>query len=292
MFCFFDQQGRPTGRRLNPLCEHNNHDDINVVPLEIQGIQYLVVSCYKCKRIRLRDPEHPTSEPIVAYLGDVHHMCLGPEHTLYAVSGIHSGSGGIVSVLDCTRIKFIQKKQLPRLPKPVGVEDMRYLPGHDLIVVSSWLKYRVRAFSSGSANIIWDKSDFCPPEQLSGSRGLVHLADHNMLLVGDHWSNRITVLSTKNELSVIQTLELGSDIHETYDLGFTDGFLVQLYRSKDEQVKVNYFKVTSKHLCQKANVLRFLHFASPNFSPPSYSQTTDLFQVLSEGVPEEGNKCM
>ena len=130
-FYILNKDRKSASQTMKGLCPHHRLS-IDILPLKIQDIQYLAVSCSEYNNIHLIDIFKPKDKPLAAYKGynDLGTMCLGPSDTIYTANRL----SGQVSQLDCTTTNFIQKDSMKYKIKP---SHMCYVPSSELLVLSS-----------------------------------------------------------------------------------------------------------------------------------------------------------
>ena len=189
----FNKKGIHGGYVQAEFCKHNLNN--YVLPISIQGIEYLTVSCDVCCNIRLINLQDSSQEPIIAYSGDgtkeVGPMCLGSNGIIYTRVNV----GGKISILDCRTTQFKLKARLPVIG---GMQAWHicYIDKADLIVVSSWHRNSIYAISS-KGEIVWKRSGIVDNRKIS-PRGMLYIAGEDILVVGDYGNNRLLLLSGNN----------------------------------------------------------------------------------------------
>ena len=193
---FYNPDMTSTGHMAQYPCEHRTHLNVNpykLLPITIEGKEYIAVSCNECHMIHLINPEDLNQELVVAYegnAGDMGPMCLGPALTLYVV-GKYSGH---VSLLDCTSTRFNLKAKLFQINN-LFPDVICYIEDDDLIVLSSLFHRRICAVRSSDGHIVWEISEQIVNGKEWRPQGLTFLHDPDLLLVGDWGKERIIILS-------------------------------------------------------------------------------------------------
>ena len=172
-------------RSIPALCQHEGDTNLLRVIINIQD--YLAISCYYCKKIRLYNM---TTGEITTAFNDPNyypgHMCHGDTGQIYVV---HNEKGSVsIQQLDCSRPQF-------RLIKTIqsGMVDyfaICYINRHGLLTVSDYSPGVVRAVSCETENVVWELTGRvdgveCEPQ------GMLYSPHHNALLIADGNNCRI-----------------------------------------------------------------------------------------------------
>ena len=205
-FYIFNSNGRFSGRSIDTLCRHDLFN--NILPLTINGREYLCNSCYICGNIRLIDVQ--SKEVTIAYYAGVWNMCLGEKGSLYMVSNEK------VSILDVTRKNFTLQYTFPNIENALP-DNMCYIGESGLLVLSSRKKL-FHAVNTQDGSTIWDAYTQSIDKTGLEVSGLIYHPGTKMLVVGDHVNNMLIVVNSGTG-QLIGSEQLRSRIYDVHLTG-------------------------------------------------------------------------
>ena len=223
-----------TGRSLKGLCKHSE-EKLDILSVVIKDIveknEFLAVSCWKCKYIKLINIEDPSKKPILAYEGDgVGPMWKGDEDI------ICTASNQKLLILGCRATQFELQRTIPVDLDNQPVQ-LHYIPKSDIFLLSSLL---VEWGVSGAGDIIWQKSGMIDKKEFN-PRGMVLVPELNSFLVADHPNQRLLVISIQDG-DILQTLPVESLWIQNLHL-IDDKLLI--HHDSSSTVKLSYYSVSS-----------------------------------------------
>ena len=196
------QEGHVIENRVKPLCVYNPY---NLLRVQVAGREYLAVSCWHCRHIKLMNLNKQTGsssesglmryEMITAFSGEfVSRMCLGEENRLFVQS-----SDGVVLELDTSTTTFTKVKTIS-IGHQLSYYGLCYEPDpYRLLVVSG--ESEVRAVSCDNNEVVWT----------SGYKGsLLYIPNHDVIILA-RYDNKIVVLNPDSG-SDIQCVELPYEV--------------------------------------------------------------------------------
>ena len=188
LFQFPLQKERLTEKQIEPSCTHSV---LYLLFVQVEGHEYLALSCYCCKYIKLVNLNKQKGgifrwfssgsqiqyEVITAFSGEkVYRMCHGEENRLFVES-----SGDVILELDTSTTTF-------KILRTINIgwgRGLCYVPDpHRLMVII--LKNEVRAVSCDDKNIVWRRNLFC--------NSLLYVPSHDVILVTDRSENKSVCL--------------------------------------------------------------------------------------------------
>ena len=184
-FYFFNSDGQFSGRSIDTLCRHDLFN--NILPLTINGGEYLCNSCYICGNICLINLQ--SNEVTIAYYAEEWKMCLGEKGSLYMVSD------GKISILDVTRTSFTLQYTFPDIEN-VMPDNMCYIGESGLLVFSS-MKKLFHAVNTQDGCTVWDAYTQSIDKTGCELLGLIYHPGTRMLVVGDHVNNLLMIVDSE-----------------------------------------------------------------------------------------------
>ncbi len=195
-------------RTLRLPCEHNS--DIGILPIVIDGSEYLAISCIDCQEIYLRSLDGtkvPSARNLSAYKNKAWHypgcMFQNEAGTLFVENCVKYGEP--VMLLDCSSVPFKFKSKIAN--SGMGcMFDMcySYSRENELLVLTDRVPAAAGAVEVKSGVLYWKltgeiEGSICDPH------GVCSLAEGN-ILVADGRNSRLLVLSPTGH--VLQTIVL------------------------------------------------------------------------------------
>ena len=226
-------------REVKRLCDHDN---VYVLPITVNNIEQLAVSCHACRIIKLynldtlqlttafHDPKY--------YPGRMSHGENGKMHVVQQVCG----SVPILE-LDCSEEMFSGPCKIVQSEITVPY-SMHYIPSpHRLIVLSLNIPpTTIQAVSAERGEKVWEVKGQVDGVECN-PHGLLFSPQHQVLLVADGTNKRLLVLNPGNG-SHLQTIQLG---HVLDDDVITELCLHQnkllVRHNAESKVRVSYFFV-------------------------------------------------
>ena len=183
------QEGSFVKKKIKPPCEHG---DPYLLCLQVAGQEYLALSCYECKHIKLMslnkqlNSDSPIHyEMITAFKGEeVDRMCHGEKKRIFVQS-----AGGAILELNTSTTTFTEVRRI----RTGRGYSLCYVPDpHRLIVVRDGNE--VRAVSCDN-NVMW---------RITGHPGrLLYLPSHDAILVYERDAVVVLNPETGSELKSI-----------------------------------------------------------------------------------------
>ena len=217
------------------LCKHP--DITSILPITIEGQEFLAIACIYCNRIRLCNMN--TGEITTAFHDPRYYpgrMCHGDTGQIYVV---HNVKGGFpILQLDCSHPQFSLIKTIQSGMKKYYA--ICYIPTHRLIAISSNEDPKmVQAVSCDTEKVMW---------QLIGSvdgvechpHGMMYSPQHDTLLITDGINCRVLVLNS-HDGSVRQVISLSDDMCVTELCLYEKQVVMQ--HNVDNKEKVSYFSI-------------------------------------------------
>ena len=227
-----DEEGSLRRKQIKAPCEHA----VCLLGLEISGQEFLAISCYDCKNIRLMNL---TSGKIrVAFRGkEVDYMAEGEGGKVYVKI---LGEAKVLE-LDLVSSTFVEGKSFDIGIK--DVDDLHYVPSpHRLIVVSHKSNKLVQAISVDTSKKVWNFDQKVDDEEIE-PYGLLFIPEHDVILVAD--DKRIHILRSANgeHLQTVDQFDLGT-IYKPLLCKNTIAILSNI----DDLGRMSYFTINAKKL--------------------------------------------
>ena len=238
-FHVYNAQGQKI-KIFKPFCEHEH--DVYLLANLIGGIEYLMVSCADCHKIRLYNMDTVT-------ITEAWHdprckpgpMCHGPQDRVCAVDIV---KGRPVIILDSTSILFYLKYTVHTQME--GHHSISCVPTADLLLITDHSPGIIRAVSFFTDKLIWQVTGEvdglpCDPH------GLVYSSQHDMVFVCDGLNRRILILEPMSG-ECVQTIDLSQHVTVAWQPHLYEDQLILRHSGTDYKPKLSYFTVSLNSL--------------------------------------------
>ena len=218
------------------LCDHNN---VNILPVNINNKEQFAVSCRYCKSIKLYNLD--TLQVTTAFHNPKYRpgcMCHGENGKLYVIDAVKDDIKSLE--LDCSRESFSGPSKII----PSGTDRhyaLHYIPSpHKGLIITSWEESIIRAVSAETGEMVWEvkgevEGKTCEPH------GTLFSSRHQALLIGDGNNCRVLVLHAQDG-SHLQTITLDQKTRITAELCLHQNKVVMFHAAGGRE-KISYFAI-------------------------------------------------
>ena len=220
------------------LCDH---DEMKILPVNINKKEQLAVSCFECETIKLYNLD--TLQVTTAFRRPSYYpgsLCHGENGKFYVVQNEKTAKK--VIELDCSGETFSGPSKIIG----IGLNKyyaFHYIPSpHKLLIITSWVESIIRALSAETEEKVWEvkgevDGKMCEPH------GLLYSSQHQALLIADGENCRVLVLHPRDG-SHLQTigLQLDQEMEMITELCLYQNKVV-MRNYGGNQVKISYFAI-------------------------------------------------
>ena len=189
LFLFSPRRGGSLHERtINYPCKHGTDD---ILCVQIEGKEWLCMTCIECQKIRLMDVEHGDSTSVVAMEGmRFFIMCKGEQNRLY----VALYRCDQVLELDCSTPNFTVVKSLKtRTDRPY---DICYVSSRKGLVVSDIHRRELKFISSNNDEVEWAHNENDRNVKIDAG-SMTFSSRYDRLLVSDYDNPKILIHDPK-----------------------------------------------------------------------------------------------